>query len=267
MKNFIQRNLKVIVSSLLLLSIIGGIFLTVGDVDAAVRVKGYYRKDGTYVQPHYRSNPDGNPYNNWSFPGNINPFTGKVAPGNPDTYLKNYYNNKTGGGNITIPSPNIITPQIIVPSNATLNYFGTGWYCNDGYKQVGNSCELVVCGANQTRYGTSCYCKDGYKMNYTTNQCELVICGANQYRWGTSCYCKDGYKMNYTTNQCELVVCGPNQYRWGTNCYCNDGYKMNYTTNKCELVICGSNQYRWGINCYCNDGYKMNYNTNQCELK
>jgi hypothetical protein len=27
-------------------------------------VKGYHRDNGTYVQPHYRSNPDSNPYNN-----------------------------------------------------------------------------------------------------------------------------------------------------------------------------------------------------------
>src|SRR5438094_208415 len=59
---------------------------------AQVHVSGYYRKNGTYVQPHYRSNPDGNPYNNWSYPGNVNPYTGKVAPGNADTYLDNYYN-------------------------------------------------------------------------------------------------------------------------------------------------------------------------------
>ena len=26
---------------------------------ADVRVRGYYRKDGTYVAPHYRSSPDG----------------------------------------------------------------------------------------------------------------------------------------------------------------------------------------------------------------
>ena len=60
----------------------------------SVYVTGYTRKDGTYVPPHYRSAPDGNPYNNWSYPGNVNPYTGKVAPGNPDTYLKNYYNRK-----------------------------------------------------------------------------------------------------------------------------------------------------------------------------
>ena len=54
-------------------------------------VRGYYRGDGTYVRPHYRTNPDGNPYNNYSFPGNYNPNTGRITPGNPDTYLERYY--------------------------------------------------------------------------------------------------------------------------------------------------------------------------------
>ena len=53
-----------------------------GDVDG----KGYYRSDDTYVQPHYRSTPDGNPDNNYSYPDNIDPDTG-----NPDTYLNRYY--------------------------------------------------------------------------------------------------------------------------------------------------------------------------------
>src|SRR5262245_33139475 len=43
----------------------------------AVHVNGYYRSNGTYVQPHYRSAPDGNFYNNWSTKGNVNPFTGE----------------------------------------------------------------------------------------------------------------------------------------------------------------------------------------------
>jgi hypothetical protein len=44
-----------------------------------VYVKGYFRKDGTYVPPHYRSDPDGNLQNNWSTYGNVNPYTGKVG--------------------------------------------------------------------------------------------------------------------------------------------------------------------------------------------
>lgn len=66
------------------------LFSVIGNAQA--HVKGYYRKDGTYVRPHARSNPDGNPYNNWSYPGNVNPYTGKVATGNPKTYLKSCQN-------------------------------------------------------------------------------------------------------------------------------------------------------------------------------
>lgn len=44
-----------------------------------VSVRGYYRKDGTYVRPHMRSAPDGNFHNNWSMYGNVNPYTGRVG--------------------------------------------------------------------------------------------------------------------------------------------------------------------------------------------
>lgn len=54
---------------------------------ASVRVKGYFKKNGTYVSPYYRSNPDGIKSNNWSYPGNTNPYTGKVAPGTPPVYV------------------------------------------------------------------------------------------------------------------------------------------------------------------------------------
>ena len=84
------KTYKIILSSVLFIAIIGGPLFVLDDANARVRVEGYYRKDGTYVRPHYRSNPDGNPYNNWSFPGNYNPNTRRMSPGNPSTYLKNY---------------------------------------------------------------------------------------------------------------------------------------------------------------------------------
>ena len=47
-------------------------------------VHSYVKKDGTYVQGHEATNPDGNFNNNWSTKGNINPYTGqegtKVTP-------------------------------------------------------------------------------------------------------------------------------------------------------------------------------------------
>ncbi len=66
-------------------------------------VNGYTRSDGTYVQPYWRSEPDGNPHNNYSFPGNLNPYTGTIAPGNPDTYLDDYYD-RGGFGRFSLPS-------------------------------------------------------------------------------------------------------------------------------------------------------------------
>lgn len=75
-----------------------------------VKVKGYYRKNGTYVQPHVRSNPDGNPYNNYSFPGNTNPYTGKTATGSQEAYLNNYYKRETGNQVKYIPGRQVPLP-------------------------------------------------------------------------------------------------------------------------------------------------------------
>ncbi|MEQ1843871.1 MAG: hypothetical protein ABL994_25990, partial [Verrucomicrobiales bacterium] len=48
-----------------------------------VHVEGYYRSDGTYVQPHMRTKADGRIDNNWSTKGNVNPYTGKVGTKSP----------------------------------------------------------------------------------------------------------------------------------------------------------------------------------------
>jgi hypothetical protein len=45
---------------------------------------GYTTRSGTYVQGHYRSNPDGNINNNWSTRGNYNPYTGAAGTRNPN---------------------------------------------------------------------------------------------------------------------------------------------------------------------------------------
>lgn len=53
---------------------------------ADVSVKGYYRNDGTYVQPHHRSSPNSNTNDNWSTKGNTNPYTGEKGTRDPDNY-------------------------------------------------------------------------------------------------------------------------------------------------------------------------------------
>jgi hypothetical protein len=42
-------------------------------------VHGYMRSNGTYVQPYYRSSPNGIVRDNFSYKGNVNPYTGAVG--------------------------------------------------------------------------------------------------------------------------------------------------------------------------------------------
>ena len=50
---------------------------TVFSAMADESVKGYFKKDGTYVEPHYRSSPNERKDDNYSSKGNENPYTGK----------------------------------------------------------------------------------------------------------------------------------------------------------------------------------------------
>lgn len=58
-----------------------------------VYVNGYYKKNGIYVQPHFKTAPNSSMFDNYSTTGNYNPYTGK--PGWIDPYSKvssSYYN-------------------------------------------------------------------------------------------------------------------------------------------------------------------------------
>ncbi|MBI4848902.1 MAG: hypothetical protein HY808_10070 [Nitrospirae bacterium] len=60
-------------------AVLGVSLLAIGGSAFAGRVNGYYRSNGTYVQPHYRSNPDSSRANNYgpskSYSDRINPYT------------------------------------------------------------------------------------------------------------------------------------------------------------------------------------------------
>jgi len=53
-------------------------------------VKGYVKKDGTYVEPHYRTNSNNTVNDNYSTKGNTNPYTGKS--GTKDVYDSGSFN-------------------------------------------------------------------------------------------------------------------------------------------------------------------------------
>lgn len=63
---------------------------------AQTHVQGHVRRDGTYVAPHWRSNPNSTTTDNWSTRPNLNPYTGqrgtqesvpnRYEPRNPPRY-------------------------------------------------------------------------------------------------------------------------------------------------------------------------------------
>jgi hypothetical protein len=65
------------------------IILVIPILTHAASVRGYWSdRDGdgvkeTYTQPYQRTNPDGIKSNNYDYPGNYNPNTGQITPGNP----------------------------------------------------------------------------------------------------------------------------------------------------------------------------------------
>jgi len=58
-------------------------------------VSGYYRSNGTYVSGYYRSCPNSTKTDNYSYPGNYNPNTGRITGGSsyytPSYYTPSYY--------------------------------------------------------------------------------------------------------------------------------------------------------------------------------
>lgn len=120
---------------------------------AAVYVRGYYRSDGTYVQGHYRSSPDGNPYNNYSYPGNTNPYTGETATGNPDTYLQNY--------------PGYSNPPIRLPISTYVPLRNHTLECQRDYG-------TNVYGTFLDSQRSNCYCNTGFQWNIAKTACAAI---------------------------------------------------------------------------------------------
>ena len=53
------------------------LFVLASVVEGAQRTRGYFKKNGTYAMPHYKTKRDGTKLNNYLTKGNVNPYTGK----------------------------------------------------------------------------------------------------------------------------------------------------------------------------------------------
>jgi hypothetical protein len=118
-----------------------------------VAVRGYVKSNGTYVAPHMRSAPDGNPYNNWSFPGNTNPYTGKVATGDPNKRLQDYYRQQAHSSasspsfNRTSPT---LAPHVVDSTVVTANSASAPMTTHTEWTQRQRYCERSL-GSSRTR--------------------------------------------------------------------------------------------------------------------
>lgn len=66
---------------LMITAIALGSFATVAT--AQVHVRGYFKRDGTYVAPSVRSAPNNSRLGNYSTQPNVNPYTGKTGTVDP----------------------------------------------------------------------------------------------------------------------------------------------------------------------------------------
>ena len=98
---------------------------------ADVYVRGYLRSNGTYVSPHYRSNPDGNFYNNWSTYPNTNPYTGVRGTRRTPSYSGSY--------SWRTPSYNWSTPSYRNSYSWSLPSYSLPSYSFPSYGSLGDS--------------------------------------------------------------------------------------------------------------------------------
>lgn len=85
-------------------TLIFAILVSVAAPALAAQVQGYVRKDGTYVAPHMRSNPNSSTMDNYSTQGNVNPYTGQQGTVNP-----------YGGSQMYSPPPSYTPPPAYQP--------------------------------------------------------------------------------------------------------------------------------------------------------
>lgn len=89
---------------------------------AQVHVKGYYKSNGTYVQPHERTRPNSTITDNYSYPGNYNPNTGKITGGNVGTYQNNSGANYLNTNATNSPSINTTSNNAHSTSSGSSDY-------------------------------------------------------------------------------------------------------------------------------------------------
>lgn len=174
-----------------------------------VAVRGYIKRDGTFVQPHMRSAPDGNFNNNWSTSGNLNPYTGqsgkKLTPDKGSTQ---------GEYALPLPLPLSLPAQSLsptyedpsstgtngttLPPHTKINTLTNQYECERGYLQVGQECLAVPIPLNAklNYFGNGWECARGYRQ--LGQECAAVQIPSNAKLnfYGNGWECERGYRQS-----------------------------------------------------------------------
>lgn len=141
------------------------------------------------------------------------------------------------------------------PANSWVS--GSNWYCNEGFKKVGNQCEALAVPDNAFVSGSNWYCKEGFRK--VGNECEALVVPPNAFVSGSNWYCREGFRK--VGNQCEALVVPDNAFVSGSNWYCKEGFRK--VGNECEALVVPQNAFVSGSNWYCKEGFRKV--GNQCE--
>ena len=151
---------------------------------ADTHVKWYYRKNWTYVKPHYRSDRNNTKADNWSTKGNINPYTWKAWTVN---IYSSDYTSDTPSYNINY---NSYSPNYS-PSYSNYNSYSN--HNSSSYNK--KSCNDLYWTMSLDNLDWTCSCVSGYTF-WKDNKCILIrdYCIENFWNWAT---------YNYIMNKCE----------------------------------------------------------------
>ncbi len=188
-----------------------------------IKVRGYFKKNGTYVSPYYRSAPDKSVKNNWSTKGNINPITHKygtriIYSSSSSSYSydmnnNQYINNKTDTyldkiiEKLNNEQNNVTVIFSDRPQNTIRNKDNTKWICAEGYKNYINKCIYLKLPENavENKNIFEWKCKKGFYQK--NNTCLKLVVPENAIltAYGDDWICKRGYsKSNNICNHIDL---------------------------------------------------------------
>lgn len=103
---------------------------------AQVSVKGYYRSNGTYVQPHQRTAPNYTRNDNYSTIGNVNPYTGKAGTLPRDGYTTS--KRTSSSSTSTYTNSSYTSPSYSTSYTAPVSSYTSSTYSSSPVIQTGS---------------------------------------------------------------------------------------------------------------------------------